>query len=198
MDYKDLQQLRERAEPLPLNRSLPYFGAGLGIGLAIGLGIGLCIAWLVELRQHDSTEPLQHVEEVTPSPQKTTKTLLPPPEFGFYTMLPEMEVRIDDLYLEAATEGGKPLPDGHYFLQLGSYRQQMEAGQLQKKLLQAGIETQVRNPESSDGGTWYQVRAGPYHALQELNRVRTQLRRSGVPFTVSREIAPSPTPETNQ
>ena len=194
MDYKDFQQLRERAEPLPLHRSLPYFGAGLCIGLAIGL----CIAWLVYLRQHDSAESLQHVEEVTPAPQKTTQLLPPPPEFGFYTMLPEMEVRIDDLDVEAATEGGKPLPDGPYFLQLGSYRQRMEAEQLQKKLLQAGIEAHVRNPKSSDGGTWYQVRAGPYHPLQELNRARTQLRRSGVPFTVSREVAPSPTPETNQ
>ncbi len=190
MDYKDIQQLRGRTEPLPPGRWLPYFGAGLGIGLGIAV--------LVYLQEHNFARPLLHFVAASPSPQETTETIEAPLEFEFYTVLPKMEVRINDWDLEAATEGGKSLPTSPYFLQSESYRQPMAADQLQQRLLQAGVETHIQSVELGDSGIRYRVRAGPYHTLQELNRTRSQLTQNGVHFMLLRKAATSPPPEANQ
>lgn len=186
-DYQDLQELHEVPEALPASRWLPYFSTGLIIGLGVAL--------VVFLRTYTSSQPVLRFEAPlaecpapvqTPPAESTTDTATET-DFEFYTVLPQMEVRVEDWDLEEAMAGSRPMPPGAYYLQSGSYRHLDAASQLREQLHTIGIDTHVQEVDLGENGTWYRVRAGPYQVLEELNRARSLLNRNRIPFILLRD-----------
>jgi len=104
--------------------------------------------------------------------------------FDFYTLLPEMEVKIGKDTLDAARGGNsrKPESNGPFVLQVGSFRSYGEADNLKARLALIGVQASIQTVIISDDNTWYRVRVGPYKNLKDLEQARTALQRNDVEY----------------
>lgn len=116
-----------------------------------------------------------------------------PPEFDFYSLLPELEVVVPDEELAGTprkppvnkTETPKPevikppvVPKSGYLIQVSSFRNGRDADRLKAGLAMLGLHAQV-NKANIKGTTWHRVRVGPYNSAAEVRRVRKQLASNG-------------------
>jgi cell division protein FtsN len=72
-----------------------------------------------------------------------------------------------------------------YYLQVGAFREQTDAENTKAKLALQGLEA-IISEKTSDNGTLYRVRLGPFNQLESLNRVRRKLSESGVDVAIVR------------
>lgn len=96
------------------------------------------------------------------------------PRFDFYTLLPKFEVIIPESEIREEQEKLKPKEDVAYMIQVGSFRNFVEAETLKAQLAFLGIEADIE-AISSKGETWQRVRVGPFTEKRELNRIRNRL-----------------------
>jgi cell division protein FtsN len=112
----------------------------------------------------------------------------PGAKYDFYEMLPNFEVVVPEKDkdvkrdLPAAAKIERP---GVYVLQAGSYRNQADAERVRAQLALQGVEAKVQRV-AVDADVWHRVRIGPISNLDELNRVRKQLRAAEVDALVIR------------
>jgi cell division protein FtsN len=91
----------------------------------------------------------------------------------------------------AKAAGGKPesRTEGDdkwtYFLQAGAFRAPADAESARAKLALLGFEASVTE-RTSDNGTFYRVRIGPFGQLDGMNRARSKLTDNGVDVAVVR------------
>lgn len=104
--------------------------------------------------------------------------------FDFYTLLPEMEVRISKDALDAARGDNtrRPESSGPYILQIGSFRSHGEADNLKARLALIGVQASIQTVIINDDDTWYRVRVGPYKNLKDLQQARTSLQRNNIEY----------------
>lgn len=191
-DYKGIRELKQRLEPVPLRQRLSYFGSGLAIGLGL--------TFVVYLREHQPPQPQvqywrQAEREQREARQKVERPQRDTSEFAleFYTILPEMEVRLPDSApppRRPADEQRQDERSGPYLLQIGSFREPRQAEKqrqwLRSKGIDAGIQTVRIGPQP-----WYRVRLGPYSRQEDLEEARSQLRRHGIDFLSLLQKEPS-------
>jgi cell division protein FtsN len=109
-------------------------------------------------------------------------------KYDFYEMLPNFEVVVPEKDkdvkrdLPATAKIERP---GVYVLQAGSYRNEVDAERVRKQLALQGVEAKVQRV-AVDADVWHRVRIGPISNLDELNRVRKQLRAAEVDALVIR------------
>lgn len=72
-----------------------------------------------------------------------------------------------------------------YYLQAGAFRAQNDAENTRAKLALLGIEARVSD-RTSDTGTLYRVRVGPFSQVEEMNKIRSKLSENGVDVAVVR------------
>jgi cell division protein FtsN len=72
-----------------------------------------------------------------------------------------------------------------YYLQAGAFRDQADAESARAKLALQGFEANV-SEKTSDNGSLYRVRLGPYNQLDAMNLVRSKLSDSGMDAAVVR------------
>jgi len=139
------------------------------------------------------------VQPVAPASETKTKTSpkIEPPEFDFYSLLPELEVVVPEEELAGTprkppedktkikTKPQKPevikppvVPKSGYLIQVSSFRNGRDADSLKAGLAMLGLHAQV-NKANIKGTTWHRVRVGPYKSAAEVQRVRRQLVNSG-------------------
>ena len=112
----------------------------------------------------------------------------PSEKYDFYEMLPNFEVVVPEKDkdvkrdLPAAAKIERP---GVYVLQAGSYRNQADAKRVQKQLALQGVHAKVQRV-AVDADVWHRVRIGPIRNLDEVNKVRKQLRAAEVDALVIR------------
>ena len=112
----------------------------------------------------------------------------PSEKYDFYEMLPNFEVVVPEKDkdvkrdLPAAAKIERP---GVYVLQAGSYRNQADAERVQKQLALQGVQAKVQRV-AVDTDVWHRVRIGPISNLDEVNKVRKQLRAAEVDALVIR------------
>lgn len=165
--------------------------------LAAGLAIGLFVAFLIWLDKRPSSdhvpEPAVSAEPapaVKPQQNPVTKekntagasTAPTPskPRFDFYTILPEMEVIIPDKELKKrAANDAQAGKAESYFLQAGSFKNLADADALKANLALLGIEAKIQSV-SVENDTWHRVRMGPYSDMDQINKVRAQLRQNNI------------------
>lgn len=163
---------------------------------ALGLGIGLFVALIVFLKQYSPAFVEQPVVQEssgsvdTRTVQKDTSDPLPPPpkpRFDFYTILPEMEVKVPDWEIgEAGQAQEKPLQPGIYVIQVGSFRNLDEADRVKAQLASMGIQAEIQRVVMNGQDTWHRVRIGPFKHLARLDEMRERLLANDLDFMMLR------------
>jgi cell division protein FtsN len=97
--------------------------------------------------------------------------------FDFYEILPQFEVVVPEV--ETATRPvarTQPVEEpGSYVLQAGSFNALGDADRLKARIALLGIESRIQRVEIDDDA-FHRVRIGPISDLEQLNRIRRQLR----------------------
>jgi len=162
------------------------------LAFAAGLAAGLSVALALYLRGPGAGDQSPRVTEpgpVTPAPVATAPPA-PAPRFDFYTILPEMEVKVPDWTLpvprhEAAVdEAGQRA--GAYVLQVGSFQRFEEADRAKAELALRGISAGIERVVINGRDVWFRVRIGPISDLGELAAMRNRLIEAGMDFMVLR------------
>lgn len=182
---------------------------GMFIGLVLGVGVAAGVVWYM------NKSPLPFVERAQP-PAKVEGTNgqpaqplalpgkpgdpIPEKRFQFYDILPGKADAVPDKTpkpdakkdeakkeepkkedkKEESKESKTPL-----FLQAGSFSTAQDADNQKAKLAFMGIEAVVQQVMIQDK-TFYRVRVGPYTKIDELNKVRAELAKSGIEAQLSK------------
>lgn len=177
----------------------PRGGFSGGLGVACGLAIGLGIAGIVYLKDRHADSPTVPTAKAVHG--KKTRGAEPPdaeaddtgvPEapatpYDFYSKLPKFEVVVPekDHDVKPDVRGVPETRRGTYVLQAGSYKNFADADRVRAQLALQGVESKVQKV-SVDNDTWHRIRIGPVAKLEELNRLRTLLRKADVDVLVIR------------
>ena len=182
---------------------------GMFIGLVLGVGIAAGVVWYLNKSpmpfQQNKVQPPRpdtpagNGNKPAPAAQPGQPIALPGkpgdpvPEkrFQFYDILPGKADAVPDKAqkpAEAKKEDAKkeePKKDEGkeskqpLFLQAGSFSTPHDADNQKANLALMGIEAAVQQVMVQDK-TYYRVRVGPFTRIEELNKVRADLARSGV------------------
>lgn len=165
------------------------------VWMLFGLAIGLSVAFAIykkDVVTQTATQPVARAPasmETSMAPEAAAVAEVPeaiedsPTEnrFTFYDMLPKFEVIIPeeepdvkpDRVIEAVQQPGL------YVLQAGSFTEPADADRRRAELALQGVESRVQRV-SIDEKTYHRVRIGPISDLDELNRIRSQLRQAKI------------------
>ena len=118
----------------------------------------------------------------TEEPAAAAGAAEPESRFDFYDILPRYEVVVPEVEsvsnAPAAPQAAVEAP-GSYILQTGSFRSHGDADRMQASLALLGIESRIQRV-TIDDDVYHRVRVGPISDLDQLNRLRAQLRGAGV------------------
>lgn len=184
---------------------------GLVIGLAIAVGVAMVITKsttpftnkggksdkvdtpLAQLQ--DPNKPLYgNKDAVKEANKELTNPASKPAETAAPASMPKAaEVKPET---KAATAAEKPADTAKsdnaddrnvYYLQVGAFKEQAAAENSRAKLALIGFEAHIVE-KSTDSGTLYHVRLGPYSQLETMNRTRARLSENSVDVAVVRTV----------
>jgi cell division septation protein DedD len=109
-----------------------------------------------------------------------------PPQFDFYTILPEKEVVVPEYEIKTRTreEHVGKAKEAHYILQVGSFKTMKEAEILKTKLASMGMESTIEKQKIGII-SWYRVKMGPYTQMPSINTIRGRLRQNGIDVIIT-------------
>lgn len=157
----------------------------------IGLGLGLAVALFIYVSDHRGKQPN---EVMTPAQRKSTAanadtapiSASTDTDYTFYHTLPNFEVVVSEKERSARVESNsKVVQPGTYFLQVGSYREQSEAERVRTQLARLNITASVQRV-AVDSDVWHRVRVGPIKDLEQLNKMRAQMKAADLSSLVVR------------
>jgi cell division protein FtsN len=174
----------------------PYPG---WVWMLFGLAIGLSVAAAIYLRDRNaSPAPRAAVQQPASmeTPMESGDVPVPDtnvpsaelqaeeeeePRFTFYSMLPNFEVVIPEEEGDVKIDTKSAAVDeaGTYVLQAGSFTDPSDADRRRAELALLGVESQVQRI-AIDDREYHRVRVGPISDLDELNRIRSQLREARI------------------
>ena len=166
-----------------------------------GLGLGWAVAGIVYLKDRHSDSPTvqsakagkkkshgaRGAEASDAEAADSGAPEEPAKSYDFYSMLPKFEVVVPekDKDVKPDIRGVPETRRGTYVLQAGSYKNFADADRVRAQLALQGVESKVQKV-SVDNDTWHRIRIGPISKLDELNRLRTLLRKADVDVLVIR------------
>ena len=176
---------------------------GTLLGVLIGFALGVAVAGVIAFFFTKTPNPFEgksvRGEVASPHLSSVERELAKQgerPRFDFTKILPGTEER--RVQKEApATAGDKSTPPveaaaqptektGKYFLQAGAYQNVADAEDQRAKLALMGIEASMQSVTLPDKGTLNRVRLGPYSSADEMNQVKADLTKRGIPTAVIR------------
>ncbi|MFI3223205.1 MAG: SPOR domain-containing protein [Methylococcaceae bacterium] len=109
-----------------------------------------------------------------------------PPQFDFYTILPEKEIEVPEYEIKTRTreEHVGKAKEAHYILQVGSFKTMTEAETLKTKLAGMGMESTIQKQKIGII-SWYRVKMGPYTQMPSINTIRGRLRQNGIDVIIT-------------
>jgi len=178
---------------------------GIFLGLILGLAIAAGVAYY--LARSGLSSPLPGAAK---DASRTSKTDIPAgagapekPRFDFYKILPGAEEprlgaerKTADKAIDRPADKSAPdtmakagpaaaaKPADRMWLQAGAFASQSDAESLKARLALAGWEAAVQSATLPDQGVRYRVRVGPFDNTDEVNRVKTELGKSGLDAAV--------------
>jgi cell division protein FtsN len=172
------------------------------LGLACGLSVGLAVAAAVYIDGRRETPAAHTAKAYKKKPSGGEAPGAEPPgaegtesgaadesakSYDFYSMLPKFEVVVPekDKDVKPDIRGVPETRRGTYVLQAGSYKNFADADRVRAQLALQGVESKVQKV-SVDNDTWHRIRIGPISKLDELNRLRSILRKADVDVLVIR------------
>ena len=175
---------------------------GMFIGLVLGVGIAAGVVWYL----NKSPMPFQNVTPQPPRPEaqvgpdgKPAQPIAlpgkpgdPQPEkrFQFYDILPGKAEAVPDkaaakspeVKKEEPKEAAKDAPKESkpsLFLQAGSFSTAQDADNQKANLALIGLEATVQQVMVQDK-TYFRVRLGPFARPEDVNKIRSDLAKSGI------------------
>lgn len=168
------------------------------LGVVCGLSLGLAVAGFIYFKDHRTEAPFVPAVKTgkkkprgseaaeseasdTEAPEEAANS------YDFYNKLPKFEVVVPEKEKDVKPDvrGVPETRRGTYVLQAGSYKNFADADRVRAQLALQGIESKVQKV-SVDNDTWHRIRIGPISKLDELNRLRTILRKADVDVLVIR------------
>ena len=178
---------------------------GMFIGLVLGVGMAAGVVWYLNKSPLPFVEKVQQPAKSNGKNGEPTQPLvlpgklgdpIPEKRFQFYDILPgkadavpdkapkpdakKEDVKKDEAKKEESKESKTPL-----FLQAGSFSTAQDADNQKAKLAFMGMEAVVQQVMVQEK-TFYRVRVGPYIKIDELNKVRAELAKSGIEAQLSK------------
>lgn len=155
---------RTKKKRTTTNRPVPGW-----IWLLTGLIIGLSVTFLPKLneRKHEPTPAI--VDKPDTNIESSAKR-----KFDFYTLLPELEVVVDENSPSNASNSANN-DTGTYVLQVGSFKSDHEADTLKARLALMGVETNIEIV-TVNSAKWHRVRVGPSKDKNRLLSTQSRLR----------------------
>jgi cell division protein FtsN len=160
---------------------------GLGLGLVVAAGVyfralpssapSAAVPAAPEPADENAGEPAARDRRST-TPQQAADAEPEPnePRFDFYEILPQFEVVVPEEKPTRPVARTQPVEEpGSYVLQAGSFNALADADRLKARIALLGIESRIQRVEIDDN-VFHRVRIGPISNLDQLNRVRRQLR----------------------
>ena len=162
--------------------------------MIFGLAIGLSVAFAIYMKDR---EPSIAMRPATPQPASMAGTMdqaqdaaeQPAPvaeetakqRFDFYDMLPNFEVIIPEQEADVSQDANAEpvVQPGIYVLQAGSFAKYTDADRRRAQIALQGITSRIQKV-TIDDKTYHRVRIGPLDDLDQLNRIRNQLRRAQI------------------
>ena len=96
---------------------------------------------------------------------------------------PKTPEKVEEKVATAQPTTAAKLPE-RFWLQAGSFAAESDAENLKARLAFGGWQASIQQGAVPDKGTRYRVRLGPYDNTDELNRIRTDLAKSGFDVAV--------------
>ncbi|MDE2427600.1 MAG: SPOR domain-containing protein, partial [Burkholderiales bacterium] len=102
---------------------------------------------------------------------------------------PEIKASVEKSVQKTVEAGKADSPDDKYiyFLQAGAFKEQSDAESARAKLALIGFEARV-SEKTSDTGSVYRVRIGPFSQVEAMNRMRAKLSENGVDVAIVRTV----------
>lgn len=148
----------------------------------ISFAVGAFVMFLVHL--NDNVTPEQHGKQAIKIEKKSKAV---EPTFEFYSLLPEMEIVVDDRPKKMVNtsptkqlESNNKSDDAHYLLQVGSFRNLSDADGFKARLAFLGIESKVQTVTIDNKDTWHRVQVGPFIGRQKVDKVKRQLKQNQI------------------
>ena len=176
------------------------FITGLLVGLTVAVVVyytGLCkppgdagapVA-AVAPRMPEPEPPMIQEDHSALAPTGTGAGDVPEPQFDFYKILPEIEVKVPEAEIAAPAPEQTPPPvktgvPPAYVLQVGSFQRFEDADQAKAQLALQGITSTIQRVVIDGQDVWYRVHVGPYTDLQAVQEMRTRLSQAGANVVV--------------
>jgi cell division protein FtsN len=161
---------------------------GILIGLLLGLGIALAVAWYINKAPTpflNRSSPPAKSEPAKSAAVESGKAPDGKPRFDFYKILPGTEEPVTERqFNEAQQKPSTAQAKEAFFLQAGAFQNAPDADNLKARLALLGVEAEVQTTSLPDKSSWHRVRAGPYTAIEDLNRTRDLLKQNGIETTL--------------
>lgn len=184
-DYKPMPERSKKT-----NKGNPLL-TGLIIGVLLGIAASLAVVIFIKGGDTPFTNPVNaskqsanKYDDLADEAKKTSKSDKATQDddktrFDFYTILPGSESQVSDEEIKQREAADKPAVENAYFLQVGAFKTEEEANNMQAKLALQGFEAQVQTANIPEKGTWHRVRVGPLGDLEQINKVRSDLASNG-------------------
>ena len=186
-DYKNTQRRNTRSKPASPPR---WRGFVAGFACGVVASVAVLVADRFNLMSFVSSSPGRPIAQASESSADAPRELKKP-HFEFYTMLPEVEVAVQEEEIESrvapdsATATAEPLPlKGSYLLQVGSFRKHEDADALKASLALLGLEADIQTVSINGEETWHRVRVGPFEQRDALNQARQRLAENNIEVMV--------------
>jgi cell division protein FtsN len=187
-DYKHAVGGRKPKERAP--GSWLSFMSGLGIGLIIALFVYLWGDYLPRPRDAGGVRPAQREASPPLSAPALAKQLpgaVPKPQFDFYKILPEIEVKVPEWELKSdQSDQEQAFSPGTYVLQVGSFQRYADADRAKAKLALQGIRAKIQRVVINGQDVWFRVHVGPFREMDKIKAMRMKLLESDMDFILLR------------
>lgn len=181
-DYKSTQR---RA---PDFRRLREFGYGMLAGIVVASMAFVYLGGPPRGPKDSADAPRPDPHRAAPADAESGGSGRSAEKYDFYQMLPNFEVVVPEKDKDVKRDvpaAAKIERPGVYVLQAGSYRNEADADRVRAQLALQGVDAKVQRV-AVDADVWHRVRIGPISNLDELNKVRRQLRAAEVDALVIR------------
>lgn len=182
---------------------------GIIIGLIIGLSVAVLVAYMINksstpfsnknsktvevapVQMQDPNKPMYGSKEAVTQAAKEVVTNAAEASKAAQNANKIPEVKPDAKPVDAtATAASVVKVDAAddkyiYFLQIGAFKDQLDAEALRAKLALIGMEASV-SEKAADTGTLYRVRIGPFDHIEAMNKMRTKLTENSVDTVIVR------------
>jgi cell division protein FtsN len=167
------------------------FGIGALVGVVFASAIFLYVGGRQRTAAHEAADvphPDPHRQAPAAEGDPAGGATQASEKYDFYQMLPNFEVVVPEKEkdvkrdLPATAKIERP---GVYVLQIGSYRNEVDADRVRDQLAKEGVDAKVQRV-AVDADVWHRVRIGPITKLDELNKLRKQLQSSDIDAIVIR------------